>query len=324
MRVAGVFGRALIRAVPTMLGIVVLSFFLLKLVPGDLVDVLTAESGAATEEGVALWRRQFGLDLPLLAQFLVYLGNLAQFSLGTSPRFGVPVSELILERLPGTLALMGVSLAIAVGLGVVLGSAMAARRGSWPDRVLSVISIFFYSVPSFWIGLMMIVLFSVKLGWLPSGGDRTIASGLSGVSLALDRVKYMMMPCLSLSLFYVAIYARLMRASMLDVARQDYLRTAQAKGVPQRTVLFTHALRNALLPVTTVAGVHFGGILGGAVVVETIYAWPGLGRLAFESVMARDFNVMLGILVLSSVLVTFANVLADVTQAWLDPRVEIG
>ncbi|MGO4407217.1 ABC transporter permease [Bosea sp. RAF48] len=324
MRVAGVFGRALIRAAPTMLGIVVLSFFLLKLVPGDLVDVLTAESGAATEEGVALWRRQFGLDLPLLAQFLVYLGNLAQFSLGTSPRFGVPVSELILERLPGTLALMGVSLAIAVGLGVVLGSAMAARRGSWPDRVLSVISIFFYSVPSFWIGLMMIVLFSVKLGWLPSGGDRTIASGLSGVSLALDRVKYMMMPCLSLSLFYVAIYARLMRASMLDVARQDYLRTAQAKGVPQRTVLFTHALRNALLPVTTVAGVHFGGILGGAVVVETIYAWPGLGRLAFESVMARDFNVMLGILVLSSVLVTFANVLADVTQAWLDPRVEIG
>lgn len=324
MRVAGVFGRALIRAIPTMLGIVVLSFFLLKLVPGDLVDVLTAESGAATEEGVALWRRQFGLDLPLLAQFLVYLGNLAQFSLGTSPRFGVPVSELILERLPGTLALMGVSLAIAVGLGVVLGSAMAARRGSWPDRVLSVISIFFYSVPSFWIGLMMIVLFSVKLGWLPSGGDRTIASGLSGVSLALDRVKYMMMPCLSLSLFYVAIYARLMRASMLDVARQDYLRTAQAKGVPQRTVLFTHALRNALLPVTTVAGVHFGGILGGAVVVETIYAWPGLGRLAFESVMARDFNVMLGILVLSSVLVTFANVLADVTQAWLDPRVEIG
>jgi len=322
-RLASVLIKATIRALPTTLLIVIGSFFLFKLVPGDLVDVLDAESGGATPETVRMWREVYGLDLSIFEQLWNYLKNLAGFSLGMSPRFGVPVADLIGQRLPATFLLMIVSLAAALLMGITLGAIMSAFYARWPDRVISVLSIVFYSVPSFWIGLMMIVLFSIILGWLPSSGNRSIASSLTGIELLLDRARYMIMPALSLSLFYIAIFARLMRSSMLDVREQDYIRTARAKGLSEGVIIWRHALRNALSPVTMVAGVYIGGMMGGAVVVETIYGWPGLGRLAYESVMARDFNVMLGILLLSSLLVTLMNVLADFAHALLDPRVEI-
>ncbi|MFN5572552.1 MAG: ABC transporter permease, partial [Bradyrhizobium sp.] len=180
----------------------------------------------------------------------------------------------------------------------------------------------FYSIPGFWIGLMLILLFSVKLGWLPSGGSGTIGTTVSGFALVIDRARYMVLPALSLALFYIAIYSRLTRAAMLDAQTQDYVRTSAAKGLSPFAITFGHVLRNALLPVTTVAGMHLGGLLGGAVVVETVYSWPGLGRLAFEAVMSRDFSVLLGILLLSSLLVIIANVTVDLVQAWLDPRIE--
>jgi len=301
----------------------VLNFLLLQLAPGDAADVMAGEYGAATEETMVMLRQRFGLDLSLLQQLLAYLGNLAQFSLGHSPRYGLPVSELIGQRLPATLLLMGFALALALGVGIALGTAMAMTAGRWPDRTLSVISLIFYSVPGFWIGLMLIVLFSVKLGWLPSGGQESIGAGLTGLSWLLDRLKHMILPATSLALFYIAIYGRLTRAAVLEVASQDYVRTASAKGLSPLSVTLRHVLRNALLPVTTLAGIHFGGILGGAVVVETVYSWPGLGRLAFESVMRRDFNVLLGVLLLSSLLVILANTLVDLLQAWLDPRIEV-
>lgn len=235
----------------------------------------------------------------------------------------MPVGELISQRLPSTLMLMGFALVIALGLGIALGTAMAMTAGRWPDRLISVISLIFYSVPGFWIGLMLIVLFSVKLGWLPSGGQETIGAGLTGLDMVADRLKHMILPATSLALFYVAIYSRLTRAAVLEVASQDYVRTASAKGLSPLSVTIRHILRNALLPVTTLAGIHLGGILGGAVVVETVYSWPGLGRLAFESVMRRDFNVLLGVLLLSSLLVILANTLIDLLQAWLDPRIEV-
>lgn len=321
VRIGKTLWRTLLQAIPTVLGIVILDFFLLKLAPGDAADVMAAEAGSATEETMAMLRERFGLDNPLLVQLWNYLNNLAHFSLGFSPRYGVPVMELIGQRLPGTLTLMAVALLIAIALGLVLGSIMSAFAGRVPDRVISILSLLFYSIPSFWIGLMLIVLFSVTLGWLPSGGSGTIGSSKTGLDAVLDSARYMVLPATSLALFYVAIYARLTRAAMLEVRNQDFVRTALAKGVGPFGVTFRHILRNALIPITTLAGMHIGGILGGAVVVETVYSWPGLGRLAFEAVMGRDFTVLLGILLLSALLVIFANAVVDIVQAWLDPRI---
>ncbi|MBS7544843.1 ABC transporter permease [Ancylobacter oerskovii] len=322
LRLSRVLARTLVHAVPTVIGIVILDFFLLRLAPGDAADVMAGESGAATEETMAALRSRFGLDLPVLDQLLAYLSNLAHFSLGYSPRYNMPVADLILQRLPSSLALMGIALGLALVIGVGLGVVMATQVGRWPDRVLSVLALLFYSVPSFWIGLMLIVLFSVHLGWLPSGGAGSIGTEATGLAALLDKARYMLLPALALSLFYVAIYARLTRAAMLEVRSQDFIRTARAKGLSPMAVTLRHALRNALLPVTTIAGVHLGGLMGGAVVVETVYSWPGLGRLAYEAVMSRDFTVLLGVLLLSSFLVILANILVDLLQAWLDPRIE--
>ncbi|ESW79341.1 MULTISPECIES: ABC transporter permease [unclassified Mesorhizobium] len=322
-RIGRTFRRTAIQAVPTVLGIVILNFFLLQLAPGDAADVMAGEAGSATVETMAALRERFGLDNPLLVQLFNYLYNLAHFSLGFSPRYGMPVADLIGQRLPGTLLLMAVALSIAIALGLVLGSLMAVFSGRLPDRLLSVVSLLFYSIPGFWIGLMLIVLFSVKLGWLPSGGSGTIGSNLTGLAGLWDKVRYMILPALSLALFYVAIYARLTRAAMLEVQSQDYVRTAAAKGLSPTIITIRHVLRNALIPITTMAGMHVGGMLGGAVVVETVYSWPGLGRLAFEAVMGRDFTVLLGILLLSSLLVIVANATVDLLHAWLDPRIGV-
>jgi len=210
---------------------------------------------------------------------------------------------------------------LAILIGLTLGAVMATFAGRLPDRIISIVSLLFYSIPGFWIGLMLIVLFSVTLGWLPTGGAGAIGSKLTGFAAILDKARYMVLPATSLALFYVAIYARLTRASMLEVRSQDFVRTAQAKGVSPFFVATRHVLRNALIPITTLAGMHVGSMLGGAVVVETVYNWPGLGRLAFEAVMGRDFTVLLGILLLSSLLVIAANALVDILHAWLDPRI---
>ncbi|SMO86816.1 ABC transporter permease [Paracoccus laeviglucosivorans] len=313
--------RIVIHAIPTVLGIVVLNFLLLKLAPGDAADVIAAEAGSATEETMAALRRSMGLDLSVLEQLKTYLLNLVQLDLGHSPRYAMPVLDLIMQRLPGTLLLMGTALGVAILLGIALGAIMSSFAGRIPDRVLSILSLLFYSIPGFWIGLMLILLFSVKLGWLPSGGSGTIGSSLTGWDALIDKARYMILPALSLALFYVAIYARLTRAAMLEIRNQDYVRTARAKGLSPLRITLSHILRNALIPVTTMAGMHFGNMLGGAVVVETVFSWPGLGRLAFEAVMARDFNVLLGILLLSSLVVIVVNGLIDLLQARLDPRI---
>ena len=305
-----------------MLGIVVLSFFLLHLVPGDVADVLAGQSGSGTAETMTMLRQQFGLDQPLLTQLASYLTHLVHLDLGTSARFGLPVSQLIMAALPNTLLLMVCALSMALVLGVLAGWVMAIYAGRWPDRILQVVVLLFYSTPGFWIGLMAIVLFSVKLGWLPSNGNMTVGVALSGWALIADRASYLVLPSLALSSFFIAVYARLTRATMIEVQAQDFMRTAAAKGLHPLTVQLRHALRNALIPVTTVAGMNLGNLLGGAVVVETVYGWPGMGRLALDAVTGRDFNVLLGILLLSSLLVIVANVGIDLLHGWLDPRIE--
>jgi peptide/nickel transport system permease protein len=313
--------RTAIHAGPTVLGIIVLDFLLLQLMPGDAADVIASESGVATAETMAALRERFGLDQPVVSQLLNFLGHLAHFDLGFSPRYNMPVLDMIMTRLPNTLLLMVTALSFALLLGILLGSVMAAWAGRWPDRVLSVVVLLFYSMPGFWVGLMAVVLFSVKLGWLPSDGSMTVGSDLGGWALLSDRAAHLVLPALALASFFVAVYARLTRAAMLDVQRQDFMRTAQAKGLHPFMIQFHHALRNALIPVTTVAGMHLGNLLGGAVVVETLFGWPGMGRLALEAVLARDFSVLLGVLLLSSLLVIVANMLIDLLHAWLDPRI---
>lgn len=313
--------RAVLHALPTVAGVILLSFFLMQAVPGDAADVIAAESGSATADSMAATRRHFGLDLPVLQQLGNYLQHLARLDLGLSPRYNTPVVDLIASRIGNTALLMSTALAAALIAGVMLGTVMAAFVGRWPDRVLSLAALLLYSTPGFWLGLMAIILLSVHLGWLPPGGVSTLSTVETGLAHVLDVARHLILPTLALAGFYVAIFSRLTRAAMLEVSRQDFVRTARAKGAAPLRVTLRHVLRNALMPVLTVAGLNFGTLLGGAVVVETVFSWPGLGRLAYESVMARDYVVLMGILILSSLLVIVANIVVDLAQAALDPRV---
>jgi peptide/nickel transport system permease protein len=313
--------RRLAQLVPVLLAIATLNFLLLHLAPGDAADIIAGQAGHATPEFVAELRREFGLDKPLYQQYLIYLGKLATLDLGYSALYQLPVSELILDRLPATLALMVPALAIAVGLGVVLGVVAAKNRGGWLDSFVSVGALVVYATPVFWLGLMLIVFFSITLGILPSGGASDVRESSTGIAYALDFARHLVLPVLTMALFYVAIYTRLMRASMLEVYSLDFITTARAKGVPEGAIAWRHAARNALLPVVTLAGLQFGHLLGGSVLVETVFGWPGLGRLVFDSLQQRDLNLLLGILFVSSVVVVLANLAADLTYGFLDPRI---
>jgi len=305
---------------PTVLGILVLNFFLLRLVPGDAAEIMAAESGAATAETLAIYRHHLGIDVPILQQFWTYLGHIAHFNLGFSARYNAPVMEVILSRLPATLLLMGASYISALVIGVAIGAVMATWRNRWPDRALNMVVVLLFSMPSFGVGLLLIILFSVQLGWLPSDGTSSVESGLTGWSLFLDRAAHLVLPAIALSTHAIAIYARLTRSSMLEVQQQDFVRTAQAKGVHPFWVAVRHILRNALIPVSTVAGLQLGNLLGGAATVEMVFSWPGIGRLSLEAVQSRDYNTLLGILLLSSLVIVLANVLTDLVHYWLDPR----
>jgi peptide/nickel transport system permease protein len=303
------------------LAIAAMNFLLIKMAPGDAADILAGQMGHATLEFTEQLRRDFGLDLPLIEQFLIYMGRLARLDLGVSFIQGVPVLDLILDRLPATIVLMVAAITLAVGIGIVLGVSAARWQGTWLDNVISVSALVIYATPAFWLGLMLIVLFSIQLDLLPSGGMMQIGAGKVGFVLALDVAKHLILPAATLGLFYVAIYTRLMRAAMLEVYGLDFITTARAKGLSEGTIAWTHALRNALLPVVTLAGVQFGHLLGGSVLVETVFGWPGLGRLVFDALLQRDLNLLLGILFISSVVVVLANLIVDLLYGFLDPRI---
>jgi peptide/nickel transport system permease protein len=315
--------RVAVQAIPTVFGIVALNFLLLNLMPGDAADAIAGMSGSATVETMEALRKSFGLDQSLITRFITYAIGIVSFNFGTSSHYGAPVIDVIMGRLPNTLLLMLSAFFVAVTLGIVLGWIMAIFANKWPDRLLTAIVLLLYSAPGFWIGLMAIVLFSAHLGWLPSGGSETIGVEMTRLALVRDRILHLILPALALATFFVAIYARLTRAAMLEVLRQDFMRAAAAKGLHPLALQFRHALRNALIPVTTVAGLHLANLLSGAVVVETVFNWPGLGRLTMDSLAARDFNVLLGILLLSSIIVIVTNVIIDWVVMWLDPRIGI-
>jgi peptide/nickel transport system permease protein len=309
------------RSIAIVVAIAALNFVIVHMAPGDVADVMAGESGAASAEYVADLKQRFGLDQPLIVQLFVYMGRMAQLDLGYSFRFGRPVASLIFERLPATLILAIPTLILAFIMGSVLGVVASRRVGTWRDAAISIGALVFYATPLFWIGLMLIILFSVKLGWLPTGGMETVGANYTGFAHVLDVGRHMLLPVVTLSLFYMAYYARLMRASMLEVFGQDFIATARAKGLSEGRVAYRHVLRNALLPVVTVLGLQVAHLLGGTVLVETVFGWPGLGRLAFDSVLSRDVNLLLGILLMSSILVVSTNIAVEALYRWLDPRI---
>ena len=315
--------RRLAQAVPTVLVIVALNFLLLQLAPGDAADVLAGEAGSATPEFMAQLRQTFGLDQPLWMQLLLYVRNIVTFDLGYSFRHGMPVADLIGSRLGPTLLLMVTVLLIAVAVGTLLGAFAARKLNRWQDNLISMLTVLAYATPVFWAGLMLIVVFSIKLGWFPTSGMQQVAAFHEGAAKVRDIAHHLVLPAVTLTMFYLALYTRLMRASVLEQFSMDYVVTARAKGLTESQIARRHVLRNAVLPVLTMAGVQVGGLLGGAVVVETVFAWPGLGLLAYESLFARDLNLLLGIFFVCTCLVVVVNLVVDIAYSLLDPRIEL-
>jgi len=316
--------RRLLQAIPVVLGVVILNFLLLQLAPGDAATVLAGEAGGAPAEYVQALRERFGLDKPVPVQLALYVKNILALDLGYSFRNQSPVLPLILARLSATLLLMGTTLILSIGGGVLLGLLAAVWVRTWKDNLISVAAIIAYAMPLFWIALMLILLFAVKLDWLPTSGMEDAATFYEGWERIVDISRHLVLPAITLSLFYMALYARLMRATVLEQRGLDYVTTARAKGLTERQITTRHVVRNALMPVVTVAGVQVGGLLGGSVIVESVFAWPGLGQLAFQSLFARDLNLLLGIFFISSCLVVLVNILVDIVYVLLDPRVRVG
>jgi len=324
MRLVRFILTRLLQAVPVVLGVVVLNFLLLQLAPGDAATVLAGEAGGATPEYVEQLRARFGLDKPVIVQLGLYLKNILLLDLGFSFRNNAPVLGLILDRLWPTLLLMGATLVVSVGGGVVLGVIAALGVRTWRDHLISIVAVIAYATPLFWIGLMLILVFSIRLDWFPTSGMENVVAFHEGWARVFDIARHLVLPTITLSLFYLALYTRLMRATVLEQRGAEYATTARAKGLTERAITLRHVLRNALLPVITMAGVQVGALLGGSVVVETVFAWPGLGQLAYQSLFARDFNLLLGIFFLSACLVVIVNILVDVIYVLLDPRIRVG
>jgi len=314
--------RRLAQAIPVVLLILIGNFLLLKLAPGDAIDAYIASVGGADPGTLARLRAEYGLDQTVPVQLALYLWKAIRLDLGQAALYGQPVLTVILERLPNTLLLMASAVSLAFGFGVALGIAAARRAGRLADTLIVTLGLVIYATPGFWLGLMLIVVFAVKLAWLPLAGIETLASTLTGWERVLDIARHLVLPTLSLALVYVAVYMRLMRSGMLEVSGLDFVRTARAKGLTGDRIAYRHVLPNALLPMVTMLGLQFGTLLGGSVVIESVFSIPGIGRLAFEAVSSRDLNTLLGIVFLSALLVIAVNLTVDLLYAWLDPRID--
>jgi peptide/nickel transport system permease protein len=312
-----------LQGIAALLVIATINFMLIRAAPGDPVSVMAGEAGASDPQFVAQLRAQFGLDQPLSTQLFNYLGHVLQLDLGFSYRQQQPVLDLILDRLPATLLLTGSAFVLSILLGVMLGAFAARRVGTWVDSVTTVVALVFYATPLYWLALMAVLLFSIKLGWLPAFGYITVGSGLTGFSLAMDIAAHLVLPAVTLALFYMAVYARMTRASMLEVAQMDFVKTARAKGVRPGRIQRAHILRNALLPVITLAGIQAGGMIGGAVLTETVFAWPGIGRLMFDALLQRDYNLLLGCFLVTAAMAVLFNLITDLAYTLVDPRIEL-
>jgi len=316
-------GARLIKGVIVLFAIAVLNFFLIRAAPGDPAMVVAGQAGEADAVLLAQLRERFGLDQPLLHQLWIYLKGYATLDLGFSYRQEQPVLTLILDRLPATLILTGTAFIISLALGVLLGTLAARRAGRWSDSLITTIALVFYATPLFWVALMSQIVFALKFGWLPNVGYETIGANYTGLSRVSDIAQHLALPAITLGLFFTALYARMMRASMLEITGADFVKTARAKGLPPSIVTRRHIARNAILPVVTLAGLQAGQLVGGAVLTETVFAWPGIGRLMFDALIQRDYAVLLGVFFVSSAMVVAFNLITDIVYRVADPRIEV-
>lgn len=335
---SGYILRRLGQAVPVLLGVTFVVFLLMYLTPGDPVQLFMGQAGIVSQEEIERVRREFGLDRPFVEQYGLFLGGILRGNLGQSIIYRRPVATLIGERLPATIELTLFASLIALLVAIPAGVVAAVRRNTWLDAIGTTVSLLGVSLPGFWLGLILIFVFSVMLKVLPVAGRASYGTGLhwqTGFLLLdamlqgnwpafVDILRHLVMPALALSAGMMAMTMRLTRSSLLETIHQDYVRTAQAKGLPQRWVILRHALRNALLPVVTAIALNVGALLGGNMVVETVFSWPGLGRLVVEAVESRDYPLIRGCVLVYAVTYVFLNLIADLSYARLDPRVAAG
>lgn len=309
--------RRLLQSIPVFIGITIISFALIHAVPGGPTARLELDADIRPED-IARIRANMGLDKPVWQQYLIWVGNLLRGDLGISYIDQRPVAKQIRERLPKTILLTGTALLLSIGLALPIGVIAAVKQYSWLDNIITVFSTAGISLPSFWLGLMCILIFAVRLKWLPSGGVVTIGQPFS----MPDLLKHLVMPAFVLATISIAGWSRYIRGSMLEVIRQDYVRTARAKGLRERLVIVRHALRNALIPVATLMGLSIPNLVGGALITETIFSWPGIGRLAWHATTKRDYPIIMGVVVMATVVVILGNLAADIAYGLLDPRIQ--
>jgi peptide/nickel transport system permease protein len=297
--------KRLFSTIPVLIGISLLLFFMLRMLPGDPAQVLAGQM--ATPEEIENIRHQLGFDRPIYEQYAIYMGHLVRFDLGRSARTQNPVIEEIWARLPNTMLLAVVAIGLACLIGIPAGIISAVRPYSWIDYLVTISALFGLSMPVFWLGLMLIVVFSIILRWLPAGGT--------------GGWQYVILPSITLASFVVAFIARMTRATMLETLAQDFTTTARSKGLPEKIIVIKHALRNALIPIITVVGLQFGLLLGGAVLTETVFAWPGIGRLIVDSILARDYPMIQGVILIFGLLYILVNLAVDLIYGFVDPRI---
>jgi peptide/nickel transport system permease protein len=306
-KVGAYLARRALLALVVLFGVSIVVFVIVRVIPGDPVQLMYPEG--MPPELLKRVRGEMGLDDPVYVQYLAFLRQTLQGNLGESYRYHRPVTELVLERLPATAELTLAALAISLILGIPMGIVAALKRNSALDNVVMLVGMFGQSMPTFWLGIMLIIAFAVSLNWFPTSGR--------------EGARYVVLPALTLAGFYVALTARLVRSCMLEVISQDYVRTARAKGLSEHGVIIGHALRNALIPVVTVLGMQVGALLGGAVITESVFAWPGIGFLSITAIWQRDYNIVQAVVLLSAVVFVLLNLLVDVVYAWLDPRIRL-
>ena len=298
--------KRLLLAIPTIFGVVTMVFLVIHFVPGDPVEIMLGETAMQADK--AKLRSDLGLDLPISTQYFRFLSNLLHRDMGTSFHFRQPAYDLIMSRLPATIELTLGALAIALIISIPLGVISAARQYSYIDNSSLFLALLGVSMPNFWLGPLLIILFSINLGWLPVSGRGDIS--------------HLILPAITLGASLAAILTRMIRSSLLDILKEEYIKTARAKGLTEQVVLLKHALRNALLPVITILGLQFGALLAGSIITETIFSWPGIGRLTIQAIVSRDYPLVQGCVMTIALAYVLINLLTDLIYAWVDPRIK--
>jgi len=303
-----------------LLAVLVLNFSLMHLAPGDVADTISQSMGGADAQTLAQIRADYGLDQPFISQLANYINKVFHLDLGYSYFYNQAVTRLIFEKLPATLLLVITAQIVALIIGVILGVYSARNRDGWVSHFVSFFALFGYSAPVFWTGILLLIAFSLKIPLFPVAGmiDVTVDGGF--IARFLDLLRHMVLPVITLASIFIALYSRLCRASMMEVLESDYIRTAKSKGLSDHRIIYKHALKNSLSPVITLAGLQFSAVISGAVLVETVFSWPGLGTLALQSIIARDTPTILGILFFSALVVIVGNLVTDFSLRFVDPR----